>query len=696
MNAKPALVKPCFASDLDPQAALWLTRLSTSFMEAIYQINDDVFSEDLRRLIGITPNEGNLTKAGLRHLLKIRADELVLQLPRRKTILARNVELLGELLGLDMLQKDILTFAALANHHSLLSEVVGSIRTPNTDAITKLLSVALKARDANISAAIRPNSQLLITRIVSIEPSYAGADLKLILPPSLCAAMFCPAENIHALMDAFLETSPPPNLKADAFAHLARETELLTAYLANAVSSRMHGVNILIYGPPGTGKTEYVRWLAAHQRQRLYQVKATAAHGGPISSHDRLAFFQLSQLFLQKGDALILFDEIEDVFPSGDSPPDMFFRQRPPVAGKLFINRLLENNPVPAIWVSNAVDHIDKAYLRRFDFSFEMSIPPIAVRRGILHKYLRGHSISKEVISHLAQQEQLSPAQIEKAAKVLKLSDAAAETREATLMLVIENSMTLLEQEKIDPILNLDACSYQLDYLNPDCDLKQLVAQLKRAPDSVGALCFYGAPGTGKTALAHYIAREIELPLLVRRASDILSPYVGETEQQIALMFKQARQDGALLLLDEADSFLTERKSAKNSWEVTAVNEMLTQMEKFEGLFVCSTNLRQRLDEASLRRFALKIKFDYLKPEQRWQLFLAQAKKCHRSYEAKYRAALNQLNNLTPGDFATIRRQAALLNVTLTTEELLKRLQQECKSKANSGSRQIGFIHHQQ
>lgn len=693
MNAKPALVKPSFASDLDPLAALWITRICCNFVEAIYQINEGVFSEDLRRLIGIAPTDGNLAKAALRPILKTRADELAQQLPRRKSILARNVELLGELLGLDGLQQEILTFVALSKHHQLLADVVDNIRTSNIDAVRKILSAAIKARDADISSAIRPNGQLLITRIVCIEPSYAGADLKFILPHSLGEAMFYPSENIHALMGAFLEASPPPNLKADAFAHLAKETELLSAYLSKAVSCRTPGINILIYGPPGTGKTEYARWLAAHLRNRLYQVKATDAHGGPISNHDRLAFFQLSQAFLQKGEALILFDEIEDVFPSGESPPETFFRPRP-VAGKLFINRLLENNPVPAIWISNAVDHIDKAYLRRFDFSFAMAVPPIAVRRSILNKYLRGHTISNETINHLSQQEQLSPAQVEKAAKVLKLSDAKPEDKEATLLLVIENSMALLEQEKIDPILSLAECGYQLDFLNPDCDLVQLVAQLKRAPDSTGALCFYGAPGTGKTALAHYIAREIELPLLVRRASDILRPYVGETESQIAWMFKQARQDGALLLLDEADSFLTERKSAKNSWEVTAANEMLTQMEKFEGLFICSTNLMQRLDEASLRRFALKIKFDYLRPEQRWQLFLAQAKKFNRSREAPYRAALNQLNNLTPGDFTTVRRQAALLNVMLTAEELLKRLQQECRNKRNSGSSQIGFIHH--
>ena len=158
-------------------------------------------------------------------------------------------------------------------------------------------------------------------------------------------------------------------------------------------------------------------------------------------------------------------------------------------------------------------------------------------------------------------------------------------------------------------------------------------------------------------------------------------------------MFRQAQQEGALLLLDEADSFLTERQSAKNSWEVTAVNEMLTQMERFDGLFICSTNLMQRLDAASLRRFALKIKFNYLKPEQRWQLFLVQAEKFSSTHEAQYRTALNQLNNLTPGDFATVRRQTALLNITLTADELVKRLAQECKSKSGNSNQQIGFIH---
>jgi AAA+ superfamily predicted ATPase len=694
MNAKPALVRPRFASDLDPLAALCIARLSLSFRAALEQINDSMYSEELRQILGITPKDSNLSKTVLRPLLKTRAEELEQQLPSRKTVLIRNIEMIGELLGLDALQAKILTFAALSKQHPFLGDVTDSIRTTGMDGISKLLSVVLNVRDSDIRKAIRPQGQLLTTRIVSIERNDLGRGLHIAMPEGLREAMFTTSDDIKSLMGSFLESAPPPSLQADAFEHLQRETALLSAYLSKASSTGATGINILIYGSPGTGKTEYVRWLASHQNKSLYQVRATDDQGNSICGHDRLAFYQLSQRFLKTSRALMLFDEIEDVFPSGRDMFGMSFA-RSPAAGKMFINRLLEENAVPTIWISNEVSHIDNAYLRRFDFSFEMSIPPIAVRRGILRKYLYGHAISDETIEFLSQQEQLSPSQIEKASKVLKLSGQKSKDREATLLYVIENSRLLLDQEKSDAMLSFAECSYALDYLNPDCDLAQLVAQLKRAPDSAGALCFYGAPGTGKTALAHYIAREIELPLLVRRASDILGPYVGETEQKIALMFKQAQQEGALLLLDEADSFLTERQSAKNSWEVTAVNEMLTQMERFDGLFICSTNLMKRLDEASLRRFALKIKFDYLKPEQRWRLFLAQAKKFSRTYEAKYRAVLNQLNNLTPGDFATVRRQVKLLNVTLTADELLSRLGQECKNKRSGGNQPIGFIHAQ-
>jgi SpoVK/Ycf46/Vps4 family AAA+-type ATPase len=276
--------------------------------------------------------------------------------------------------------------------------------------------------------------------------------------------------------------------------------------------------------------------------------------------------------------------------------------------------------------------------------------------------------------------------------QVLRVS-ARRRNSEAILMQVIDNSMGLLEQDSSESQIDFTECNYRLDYLNADVELQPLLTQLKRAPNATGAICLYGAPGSGKTALAHFIAREIDVPIITKRASDILSPYVGETEQRLARAFQQAEKEEAILLLDEADSFLTDRRSARNSWEVTAVNEMLQQMERFKGLFVASTNLMQRLDEASLRRFALKIKFDYLRPDQRWRLFLEQVQRLRQSEHAELRHALDQLINLTPGDFATVRRQSTLLGTKLSARDWIERLRSESRAKHDGSSRPIGFIH---
>lgn len=166
------------------------------------------------------------------------------------------------------------------------------------------------------------------------------------------------------------------------------------------------------------------------------------------------------------------------------------------------------------------------------------------------------------------------------------------------------------------------------------------------------------------------------------------------TEQYLADMFTQAQEDDAVLLLDEADSFLTDRQGARDSWEVTQVNELLTQMESFDGLFICSTNLMDKLDGASLRRFDIKIRFNYLNREQCWTLFRevikSQGQRLRNAHALKTR--LDQLGNLTPGDFATVVRQNRLADAALTPAGLLDALVQEAKFKRDGHATGIGFM----
>jgi SpoVK/Ycf46/Vps4 family AAA+-type ATPase len=171
----------------------------------------------------------------------------------------------------------------------------------------------------------------------------------------------------------------------------------------------------------------------------------------------------------------------------------------------------------------------------------------------------------------------------------------------------------------------------------------QLGETLTRA--SSCRMCLYGPPGTGKTSFAHWVAGRTGKPLHIKRASDILAPYVGMTERNLAEAFKRAHKEGAILLLDEVDSFLQDRQKAVRSWEVTEVNELLTQMEAYRGIFIASTNLMDNLDQAALRRFDLKIFFDFLKPEQAKQLLLAHCLQL--GLEAPSDELLNQVSTLS-------------------------------------------------
>ena len=212
---------------------------------------------------------------------------------------------------------------------------------------------------------------------------------------------------------------------------------------------------------------------------------------------------------------------------------------------------------------------------------------------------------------------------------------------------------------------------------------------------SYGTLCFYGPPGTGKTALAKHIAQALQLPLMIRQASDIMSKFVGETEQNMARMFEEAQNENAVLLLDEADSFLRSRRMAERNYEVSEVNEMLQGMERFTGMFICTTNLFQELDEAALRRFTFKIQFKPLTAAQRERMFVTEALADDASqFTAEQAGRLMQLSALAHGDFASVKRQVDVLGEVFEPDEFLSQLEAEHRLKPEvRQQRGMGFVH---
>lgn len=171
--------------------------------------------------------------------------------------------------------------------------------------------------------------------------------------------------------------------------------------------------------------------------------------------------------------------------------------------------------------------------------------------------------------------------------------------------------------------------------------------------------------------------------------------WLGETEQQISKMFAEAENEGALLFLDEADSFLRDRALARAHWEVTQVNELLQRMERFEEIFIAATNLMDSIDAAALRRFTWKLEFKALRREQAWSMFCTESgfdPNSEPECEEDFRQALDAIDDLAPGDFATVKRQAQVLGEELSPEAWLEQLAAEAKAKMLGLRRQqVGF-----
>ena len=219
--------------------------------------------------------------------------------------------------------------------------------------------------------------------------------------------------------------------------------------------------------------------------------------------------------------------------------------------------------------------------------------------------------------------------------------------------------------------------------LNTDTDLSLLTKRISNLPQRNFSLCLYGVSGTGKSAFAEYLAQSLNMPVVKKKCSDLLSMWVGGTEKSIASAFAEARENQALLIFDEADSFLHDRRGAARFWEVTQVNEMLTQMENHPYPFVCTTNLMETLDQACLRRFTFKVAYSYMTPPQRQLAF--------KHFFGMDDVDLTSVDTLTPGDFAVVKQKAEILGLLDNKEELIKMLRME-QSNKKPISRKIGFL----
>jgi SpoVK/Ycf46/Vps4 family AAA+-type ATPase len=636
------------------------------------------------------------------------ADWLSRSLKKESTLVEKNIDSLAGLLQLNPAERALLLYGTLARYQRDLRGLLVEFKVSSAQEAYAAIASVAGVNETDVAEALRAGSRLerigMVENLISEHNITDLADLMKVseqLPPVLMRKYEGPSD----LMAVFTRPAKRSELTPSDFDFVGVDQKMMASLLANAVARKEPGVNVLLYGPPGTGKTELAKVAAQSAGLELYEVEYADRDGNSLSGRDRYRSLQISQVFLKgSSNVALLFDEVEDVFPPISTDAAQLMARMDTgdgalsgsVSGKAWVNQILETNPVPVIWVTNRIEQIDPAFRRRFQYHLELKSPPPGAREALVARALAGVDVAEGFAAKLAERKGLTPAQIRTAVKFAKLaSDPGTNEMQALIERQLINADKALGNATGERGARRVVTQYDLGLVNTESrfEVPKIIEALRRK--SYGTLCFYGPPGTGKTALAEHIAHELQRPLMIRQASDIMSKYVGETEQNMAKMFEEAQTESAVLLLDEADSFLRSRRMAERNYEVSEVNEMLQGMERFSGVFICTTNLFQDLDEAALRRFTFKIQFKPLTQLQRERMFIAEALEGDSSrLTSEHVKRLSQLDSLAPGDFASVKRQIDVLGEAFEPDEFLSQLEAEHRVKPEvRQQRGMGFLH---
>lgn len=470
--------------------------------------------------------------------------------------------------------------------------------------------------------------------------------------------------SCEQLLTPLLTKSPDAQFPLSQFVHV--NADLLVDYL-NAITKGKEdacGVNILLYGKAGTGKTELARTLAKTVNRSLLEVRSLRLSdgqlGGEFQTRDhasqRLGYLNLLQgLLSHSAESLLLVDECESLFVQADER-----------YAKEGLMRVLENNVVPAIWITNHVDVLEPSFIRRFKLVMEVPVPDEPFAYAISQQLLTPLKVSEGYRLLLAEKPNVTPAMIGNAAHVamtLKLKGAKAEmVLDEVIDATLEACSEDIQPPKYQGELEFD--SRMFNFKGSDADAKPTSSQTTEILTTINEaleqsmpirVMLSGPAGTGKTAWVHHLAETHGFELMHIKCSDVLSKYVGESEQNIARLFRDAHKQQKLMLIDEVDSLLSKRESANALHEVQLVNELLSQLECNTMPVFAATNALERIDSAVMRRFDVKLVCDYLTFEQRQALF-RQVFGIKRLTHVE-QSTLNTLTHLTPGDFAILARR---------------------------------------
>ena len=431
----------------------------------------------------------------------------------------------------DLSRTDVAILELLLRYQSqpIIESMVDDVFGPTARHINPLnlkgpaLSVLLGISANTVHRRFRNDAPLVRSGLVSIDN-----DGDLTLVGRLHRLATIPGDSSVDVTHLLLGTASASDLEWSDFDHVAADRDYAERLMKGALDSGASGVNVLLYGPPGTGKTQFCKVLAERLGVTLFSVGESDDDGNEPARGERLQELRLAQRLLAGNRrSLLLFDEMEDLlcdaFPNFGFFGRSFNSRGREGNSKVFMHRLLEQAPTPTLWTMNNARDVSDAILRRMMFALELRPPTVRVRARMWARQLERHGIEAgpDEAHSLAAEFEATPG-------VAAGATAAARLGGGDIAAVRHGVRSLSRVLSCERPPQATPARFDPGLINADTEPATLAERLVDLAERRFSLCLQGPPGTGKSAFVRYLADRLGLEVIQKRASDLMSMWVGE------------------------------------------------------------------------------------------------------------------------------------------------------------------------
>ena len=491
---------------------------------------------------------------------------------------------------------------------------------------------------------------------------------------------------------------------------------------------------VLMHGPPGTGKTLLAKAVASESDAHFIAINGPEIMSKYVggSEENLREYFEEAE---ENAPSIIFIDELDAIAPKREDTQGE--TERRTVAQLLtLMDGLKSRGQVVVIGATNRPDSLDQALRRpgRFDREIEIGVPDSEEREEILEIHTRNMPLAEDVDLH----------KLASTTHGFVGADLESLCKEAAMRVVrriipeIKNDEEIPEEVLKKIVVTNNDFKSALKEIQPSA-LREVLVQVPNVKwDDVGGLddvkqelkeavewplkhpekfekfgvrppkgtLLYGVPGTGKTLLAKAVASESEANFISIKGPELLSKWVGESEQGVREVFRKAKQTApTVIFFDEIDSIASTRSANDSDSGVTkrVVNQLLTEMDGLEELedvaIIAATNRPDILDAGLMRpgRFDRHIKVDLPNEDARLSILKVHTEGMPLADDVSLEKLAKQTDGYVGADIEAVCREAAMLTLrnNLDAENVPYKYFKEALEKvkpSNSPGDQVQYI----